>query len=392
MKIAPWVGGGSVLVVASPFALAITLLLSMASGGSSEMVQASCTGTVSVSGVEYRPGAEESKRVAGMTASAKSHALAVIIEGRRQGVGDHGIVIALAVVSQESGFKIYANDGKGDDLKSDQGGIEASLDLPHEAVGTDHGSLGIFQQQWPWWGTMEELMNPSAAAAKFYAALKKVPDWESMNLTEAAQRVQRSAYPDAYADDEPLARELLEVLRDQIPEDLPGPETVVVEASPELCGEFYADGAAGLVHFPLPTSSGYRDSKNFGERSSLRSSWHTGNDYGVACGTPVFAVHAGVVQIETDQSWSGPRLVKITTGPGNLASWYAHMESSTVAAGDQVRAGQQIGTVGSEGNSTGCHLHLEIHPTGGSIYEDPVDPAQWLGEHLGKKAGKEEDT
>ena len=61
-------------------------------------------------------------------------------------------MIALATASQESGFTNYANDGRGSDLAFDQLGIERSLLLPHEAVGTDHGSVGVFQQQWPWWG------------------------------------------------------------------------------------------------------------------------------------------------------------------------------------------------------------------------------------------------
>ena len=48
-----------------------------------------------------------------------------------------------------SEFRNYANDGVGADLEADQQGIEASMELPHDAVGTDHGSLGVFQQQWP---------------------------------------------------------------------------------------------------------------------------------------------------------------------------------------------------------------------------------------------------
>ena len=90
--------------------------------------------------------------------------------------------------------------------------MSRSLQLPHDAVGTDHGSVGTFQQQYPWWGALEELMDPPTAAGLFYAALLKVPGWESMSVTVAAQAVQRSAFPDAYADDEPLARELLATL------------------------------------------------------------------------------------------------------------------------------------------------------------------------------------
>src|SRR3954451_19577210 len=96
-------------------------------------------------------------RVGGLSAAQLANAGAVIAEGRRRRVPTQAVVIALAVASQESNFTNYANDGRGSDLDFFQAGIQRSLALPHEAVGTDHGSLGIFQQQWPWWGTMADL-------------------------------------------------------------------------------------------------------------------------------------------------------------------------------------------------------------------------------------------
>jgi hypothetical protein len=64
----------------------------------------------------------------------------------------------------------------------------------------DRDSLGLFQQRpSQGWGTPAEITTPTYAATKFYEALVKVPDWQTIPLTEAAQAVQRSAYPDAYA-------------------------------------------------------------------------------------------------------------------------------------------------------------------------------------------------
>jgi murein DD-endopeptidase MepM/ murein hydrolase activator NlpD len=68
----------------------------------------------------------------------------------------------------------------------------------------------------------------------------------------------------------------------------------------------------------------------------------------------------------------------VSTGTGELTTWYAHMQALLVSDGEQVRAGQQIGVVGQRGNATGCHLHLEVHPSGGSIYQDNIDPSAWL--------------
>jgi hypothetical protein len=64
----------------------------------------------------------------------------------------------------------------------------------------DLDSLGLFQQRpSQGWGTPAQIMNPAYAATSFYQALVKVPDWQSIPLTQAAQDVQHSAYPDAYA-------------------------------------------------------------------------------------------------------------------------------------------------------------------------------------------------
>jgi murein DD-endopeptidase MepM/ murein hydrolase activator NlpD len=56
------------------------------------------------------------------------------------------------------------------------------------------------------------------------------------------------------------------------------------------------------------------------------------------------------------------------------------MQALDVVAGQTVHAGDPLGQVGQEGNATGCHLHFEVHPTGGTIYEDDTDPAAWLAQ------------
>ena len=74
----------------------------------------------------------------------------------------------------------------------------------------DHGdrdSVGIFQQRpSQGWGTVEEIMDPRYATNAFYDALVVVPGYEDMEITVAAQTVQRSAFPDAYAQHEGRAR------------------------------------------------------------------------------------------------------------------------------------------------------------------------------------------
>ena len=297
------------------------------------------------------------------------HAATIVEAGRSRGIPDRGIIVALAAALQESRLTVYANDGAGGDLAPDQSGISRSLELPHEAIGTDHGSLGIFQQQWPWWGSMEELMRPATSAELFYAALLRVPGWESMPVTVAAQAVQRSAYPSAYADDEPLARQLLTEVG-------AGIVATAVDCT-TMAGGY-------VVRYPLPPDSGYVDQRNFGNSGASWTDTHTGTDFSVACGTPVLAATSGTVIIRSDQSWAGPWLVQVSTGEGRLTTWYAHMQRINVADGAYVRAGDQLGEVGELGNATGCHLHFEVHPRGGSIYEDPIDPSVWLSNNVGR--------
>jgi len=79
----------------------------------------------------------------------------------------------------------------------------------------DRDSVGLFQQRASW-GSLEQRMDPHQAASMFYTGgsggqpgLLDISGWQNMTVTDAAQAVQRSAYPNAYADDEPLARALV---------------------------------------------------------------------------------------------------------------------------------------------------------------------------------------
>lgn len=77
----------------------------------------------------------------------------------------------------------------------------------------DRDSLGLFQQRpSQGWGSEQEVQDPTYATNAFYDALEKVPDYRTLAVTVAAQKVQRSAYPDAYADHEEDARILASAL------------------------------------------------------------------------------------------------------------------------------------------------------------------------------------
>ena len=98
---------------------------------------------------------------------------------------------------------------------------------------------------------------------------------------------------------------------------------------------------------------------------------HTGTDIGASYGSSIVAANSGTVTLAGWNSGYG-NCVVIDHG-GGRATLYAHMSSISVSAGQTVQRGQQIGLVGSTGNSTGPHLHFEILINGAA-----VDPMQYF--------------
>lgn len=124
---------------------------------------------------------------------ADRYALLIIAEGRRRGITPRGIQIALATALVESNITVYANAK-----------VPASMNIPHDAVGSDGYSVGIFQQQvrdtgngW-WWGDAATCMDPTSSAGLFYDRLARLPYNGPNSPGSYAQAVQQSAFPDRY--------------------------------------------------------------------------------------------------------------------------------------------------------------------------------------------------
>lgn len=116
----------------------------------------------------------------------------------------------------------------------------------------------------------------------------------------------------------------------------------------------------------LPTV-GYHLTARFGA-VGLWSSTHTGLDFAGPSGSPIIAIANGVVtETGYDGAYGNKTVVTLADG---TEIWYCHQSTIGVDVGDKVVQGDQIGTLGSTGNTTGPHLHLEVRPGGG----DPVDP------------------
>ena len=132
-----------------------------------------------------------------------------------------------------------------------------------------------------------------------------------------------------------------------------------------------ATGMAGgiiVAGWAVPIAGQYRITARFGESGQAWSSGrHTGLDFAAPAGTPVRAAAGGrVSEAGTDGRYG--KLVKVDHG--GVVTYYAHLSSIAVHAGDVVRQGQQLGTVGSTGNATGPHLHFELRI--GGVARDPA--------------------
>ncbi|RSZ63932.1 M23 family metallopeptidase [Corynebacterium hylobatis] len=102
---------------------------------------------------------------------------------------------------------------------------------------------------------------------------------------------------------------------------------------------------------------------------------HAGIDIAAPIGTPIYAIMSGTV-IDSGPASGYGQWIRIQHDDGSM-SIYGHMSSLGVSVGQYVTAGQYIAGMGSEGFSTGSHLHFEIHPTGSGA----VDPVPWFAQH-----------
>lgn len=136
----------------------------------------------------------------------------------------------------------------------------------------------------------------------------------------------------------------------------------------------------GVTTLQTPFQGSYAVTQPFGPTSlAMEPSYdgyahfHTGIDYGLPSGTAVDAAAPGrVVAAGWDNSGFGYRVI-VDHGNG-VQTLYGHLEQITVAAGQQVQAGMQLGLSGSTGNSSGPHLHFGVEKDG-----QWVDPASYLG-------------
>ena len=120
---------------------------------------------------------------------------------------------------------------------------------------------------------------------------------------------------------------------------------------------------------------GYHLPARFGMSSGLWSHNHTGLDFAAPDGTEIRAIGPGVVtEVGYDGAYGNKTVVTLDDG---TVLWFCHQSDTAVSVGQRLVPGELLGYVGSTGNVTGPHLHLEVRPGDG----DPIDPEDWLPTH-----------
>ncbi|MEU8913127.1 C40 family peptidase [Streptomyces nigrescens] len=154
------------------------------------------------------------------------NAKTILATGLAKKVPARGQIVALATALQESGLR--------------------NLDYG------DRDSLGLFQQRpSQGWGTAQQVRDPVRASTKFYEALLKVSGWQSMTVAQAAQTVQASGFPDAYAKWEPLATALQKAIVKNLPVKDGSDKGATPDAPDGGCGT----GGDGSGFGPIPAGA-----------------------------------------------------------------------------------------------------------------------------------------
>ena len=218
---------------------------------------------------------------------------------------------------------------------------------------------------------IEKLDETKVTTYKFYAVTLNSKNMAYVDTIEEAEEVVEKAKEDNKDKDIELNLAISEeytTKKEEVKTDkMEVAETSIEDKIEKLIDEKEAKEAIatidGINLSVLPVSG--KITSRFGVSSSIRSGAHTGLDIACSSGTDIKAVAKGKV-IFAENNGAYGNLVKIDHGNG-IETWYAHCSKIYTKVGKEVKAGDVIAAVGTTGNSTGPHLHLEIRIDGTAI-------------------------
>ncbi len=226
--------------------------------------------------------------------------------------------------------------------------------------------------------TVKEVEEKEAALKTEYEELNELQDQLSEQQTEVQELIDSKEAQISDIQDEIKANaETLDRLKKEAEEAKRLREeqaaAAAAAASSSGGGSSYTAASSGNVvsgsgYFTHPCPGMTYQSSYFGEIREFEVGGHKGNDYAAPAGTPTYAAAAGTVVIA---GWSNSAGNWVVINHGNgLVTKYMHHSSLCVSAGQYVEKGQQIGYVGSTGQSTGPHLHFQVELNGVAVSPD----------------------
>ncbi len=327
--------------------------------------------------------------IAGLTEKQARNAQTIAAVAIELGMGDRAAEIGVATALQESDL--------GQDPKSEQpdSNLDVSLFQQRIKVGW-YGGQRSRAENTKWLLdpknatrvffeghtlTAEEIQwaeaagdEPAGPAGYTIPGLKQVAGWETKPLTVAAQTVQGSNFPDAYAKHEQRAKAILAAVKPSLTQTVTSgvAPAAPAPAAPAPDAQQPPGGSVSLG-WPVPTPEKYKGTP-FGRKGALWSSgYHTGTDWTAPLGEKVYAITDGIIlngdgdagggveqSFSGQNGWAGPHYVAQAVGDKGKVI-YAHLLRATpgLKAGQMVRKGDVIGYVGNLGNVSGPHLHLQ---------------------------------
>ncbi|NTW40842.1 MAG: M23 family metallopeptidase, partial [Cellulomonadaceae bacterium] len=325
--------------------LVLGTVFSMLLLGGSE-ASATCNPVTGVSAT-IDPAAVSATPIAGYDHEQLVNAAAIIAAGKVLGLGVRDQTIGVMTAMGESSLRVL-----------DSG----------DAAGPD--SRGLFQQRDNGaWGTYADRMDPTISATNFFTAMMKITDRDSLEPTIVAHRTQRNADPYHYEKYWDAAVTVVEGLSGLDTGLSNGTGDQVCASQALVPGQVSATGWAVPGAGPITSVYGMRF-------HPIDKVWrlHSGTDLnGGGCDGPIWAAQDGVVTF-TGFDTAGNGTITIDHG-GGVQTSYLHEYASGILVheGQTITAGQQIGRVGSSGQSTGCHLHFTVLING-----SPTDPVPFM--------------
>jgi murein DD-endopeptidase MepM/ murein hydrolase activator NlpD len=349
-------GKGLLILIGTPAALiglvAFLVLFSFGGGSAAAACGAMQGGSVDVGAAgSHAP-------IDGYSGDQLKNAAAIMNAAEALGMTQQAQVIGIMTAMGESSLK---NINYGDNAINPDGSVA--------------DSIGLFQQQSSW-GSVADRMDPTKSATLFFQRLQKLDGWQDLEPTIATHRIQINQDPFHYRPFQSAAQDIVTQLSGGAGASTASTAstsspTPSASATPGTTAPTNGCSAGGTI---LPLTAPFDQTSGYGPRTSPTegaSSWHPANDLqtrvsgsasgrsGYSCWSPVFAAQAGTVTVASGYTLS------VKSAEGYTIS-YLHMypPDMMVAVGDALTSGEQIGKVGSNGPSTGCHLDIRINTEG----------------------------